>query len=150
MKQRKGRNKKTSLILKQSTRLCFVLWNMFVNVFFKFAKCWLNIIGKFRGFIILGPSEGHERYSTHFQNLSSLYQIHIFYFTFLLETSLFQQYLRFKYYTCIKCVIILTISSMEGLCEGSLDQHRVIKLSIGLGKFFISGGRVPIKNIQCL
>mgnify|MGYP001855733828 CR=1 FL=1 len=37
---------------------------------------------------------------------------------------------------------------MEGRCEGSLDQQRVIKLSIGLGKFLISGGRVPKIEIR--
>lgn len=37
---------------------------------------------------------------------------------------------------------------MEGRCEGSLDQQRVIKLSIGLGKFLISGGRVPTIKIR--
>lgn len=37
---------------------------------------------------------------------------------------------------------------MEGRCEGSLDQQRVIKLSIGLGKFLISGGRVPVIEIR--
>lgn len=52
--------------------------------------------------------------------------------------------LNINFYTRIKCVIILTISSMDGRCEGSLDQQRVIKLSIGLGKFLISGGRVPV------
>lgn len=49
-----------------------------------------------------------------------------------------------KDYTRIKWVIIFTISSIEGRWEGSLDQQRVIKLSMGLGKFLISGGRVPI------
>lgn len=37
---------------------------------------------------------------------------------------------------------------MDGRCEGSLDQQRVIKLSIGLGKFLISGGRVPAIEIE--
>lgn len=32
---------------------------------------------------------------------------------------------------------------MEGRWEGSLDQQRVIKLSIGFGRFLIRGGRVP-------
>lgn len=32
---------------------------------------------------------------------------------------------------------------MEGRWEGSLDQQRVIRLSMGLGKFLIKGGLVP-------
>lgn len=36
----------------------------------------------------------------------------------------------------LKWVIIFTISSIEGRWEGSLDQQRVIRLSMGLGKFF--------------
>ena len=39
--------------------------------------------------------------------------------------------------------MIFTISSMEGRWEGSLDQQRVIRLSMGLGKFLIKGGLVP-------
>lgn len=39
--------------------------------------------------------------------------------------------------------MIFTISSMEGLWEGSLDQQRVIRLSMGLGRFLIKGGLVP-------
>lgn len=45
--------------------------------------------------------------------------------------------------TFIRWVMILTISSMEGRCEGSLDQQRVIRISIGLGRFLMRGGRVP-------
>lgn len=45
--------------------------------------------------------------------------------------------------TFIRWVMIFTISSMEGLWEGSLDQQRVIRLSIGLGRFLIKGGLVP-------
>lgn len=45
--------------------------------------------------------------------------------------------------TFIRCIMILTISSMEGRCEGSLDQQRVIRLSMGLGRFLMRGGRVP-------
>lgn len=39
--------------------------------------------------------------------------------------------------------MIFTISSMEGRCEGSLDQQRVIRLSMGLGRSLIRGGLVP-------
>lgn len=46
-------------------------------------------------------------------------------------------------FTLIRWVMILTISSMEGLWEGSLDQQRVIRLSMGLGRLLMSGGRVP-------
>lgn len=53
-----------------------------------------------------------------------------------------------KDYTRIKWVIIFTISSIDGRWEGSLDQQRVIRLSMGLGKFLISGGRVPVIKIK--
>lgn len=35
---------------------------------------------------------------------------------------------------------------MEGRCDGSLDQQRVIRLSIGFGRFLMSGGRVPTER----
>lgn len=46
-------------------------------------------------------------------------------------------------FTFIRWVMIFTISSMEGRWDGSLDQQRVIRLSMGLGKFLIKGGLVP-------
>ena len=43
----------------------------------------------------------------------------------------------------MRWVMIFTISSIEGLWVGSLDQQRVIRLSMGLGRFLMRGGRVP-------
>lgn len=48
--------------------------------------------------------------------------------------------------TLIRWLIIFNISSMEGRCDGSLDQQRVIRLSIGFGRFLMSGGRVPTER----
>lgn len=51
---------------------------------------------------------------------------------------------KWGYLTLIRWVMIFTISSMEGRWEGSLDQQRVIKLSMGFGRFLIKGGLVPV------
>lgn len=48
--------------------------------------------------------------------------------------------------TLIRWLIIFTISSMEGRCDGSLDQQRVIRLSKGFGRFLMRGGRVPTER----
>lgn len=48
--------------------------------------------------------------------------------------------------TLMRWLIIFTISSMEGRCDGSLDQQRVIRLSMGFGRFLMRGGRVPTER----
>lgn len=45
--------------------------------------------------------------------------------------------------TCIRPLMVFFTSSMDGLRFGSLSQQRVIRVSMGLGRSLISGGRVP-------
>lgn len=51
--------------------------------------------------------------------------------------------------TCIRPLMVFFTSSIDGLRLGSLSQQRVIRVSMGLGRSLISGGRVPAAgNVQ--